>query len=331
MAKDTTKSSQSAEKTSSAKSKQEWSEPLADWIPIGRAVFRFGIAEPESGATTETPAKGPGPFSRQAFEQSRDSERASSLANDEPKPPSLEELTQVLQRKTHARKVEIDQEGGTFRFSFDVPGGGAWVYGVTPWVLLAMPDTSLTVHPRIEAEALFNTEGLVRISDEEAAYQARQNKSAREATGLVWRRYMLSAFDRRVSAGDAIIYARVGSATEPLRRLPSDLWPQLDVMDWQHGNALDPAGALYFSLHAADAPLASTKQQSIVKDEKKAIAALADELRGNNDLRKADAMSLLDSMNLRVSARRFQSHVWPNAREIAGLPSLAPPGRKSSH
>ena len=59
----------SAAKASSPKSKSEWLEPQGGWIPIGRAVFRFGIADLDSSTTSETPPGSADLFSRDAFEQ----------------------------------------------------------------------------------------------------------------------------------------------------------------------------------------------------------------------------------------------------------------------
>lgn len=328
---DTTESRQPAAKTPLPKS--EWDEPEADWFPIGRAVFRFGIADPDSSATGETPPTGANLFSVEAFEQSRKRQGGSipKIANYEPTPPSLEELTKVLQKNTHAREVEIDQEACCFRFSFDVPGGGTSVYGGTPWVLLAMPRTPLPIDPRFEAEALFNKEGLVlsRRSEEEIRQGARQIKAAHETTGLVWRQFMLPAFGSSVANGRVRIYARVGSATESLRRLPSDFWPRLDVLDWQHGVARDPEGTIYYSIHAAGRSRAvSANQKTIVADETALIKLLADELLADSEMTKDQAIAICKSRKFRVSARRFQSHVWPRARKLAGLSELAPRGRK---
>jgi hypothetical protein len=328
-----TKSDESAAKTPSPKLTREWHKPPSDWIPIGRAVFRFGIADSDSSTAAETSGTSASLSSIEALKQWRSGDRVSirELANNKAKPPSLGEITELLQDKTHARTVDIDQENGNFTFCFDLPGGGASAYRVTPWVLLAMPEAPLTVDPRIEAEALFNTEGLVRISDEEAAHQAQQNERVREAIGLVWRRYMLRAFDRAVSAGRVALYARMHTPVAPLRRLPADVWPILEVLDWQHGIARDPEGAIYYSIHAASTvPAASPKQKIIIADENAATKALAEELKLKPAMSFREASSWYKSFGFWTSERRFRGLVLPNARELAGLPRLGRPGRKKN-
>jgi hypothetical protein len=321
----------SAAKTSPATSKSAWPDPQGDWVPIGRAVFRFGMAGSDGSTPSETPPGGTDLFSRETFEQSRSREGASgiNLAKYETKPPSLEDLAKLLQEKTHAREVEIDQEDGRFIFGFDLLGGGASVYGVTPWVLLAMPEAPLAIDPRVEAEALFDKEGLVRISDEDAEYEAQQNRAVREATGLVWRQHMLRAFDRSVAEGRVKLYARVQSPLAPFLQLPKDLWARLDVVEWQHGVARDSEGTVYYSLHADDSSQkTSAAQSNIVADESAATKALAAELKRNTGMSREQASSWCKANKYQISDRGFLNRVWPEARIKAGLPLRASPGRK---
>jgi hypothetical protein len=318
----------SSAKASSRKSKSEWPEAQGGWIPIARAVFRFGIADIDASTTSETPPRAVGLFSPDAFE-SREGASGINLAKYETKPPSLGDLAQLLQEKTHAREVEIDQEDGRFIFGFDLPGGGASVYGVTPWVLLAMPEAPLAIDPRVEAEALFNKEGLVRISDEDAEYAAQQNRAVRDATSLVWRQYMLRAFDRSVAEGRVKLYARVQSPLAPFLQLPKDLWARLDVVEWQHGVARDSEGTVYYSLHADDSSQkTSAAQSNIVADESAATKALAAELKRNLGMSREQASSWCKANKYQISGRGFLNRVWPDARIKAGLPSRASAGRK---
>lgn len=318
----------SAAKSSLPKSKSEWSEPQADWDPIGRAVFRFGIVDPDPSTPSGALPTGADLFSPEAFLQSRGREGAPRPVDYEPQLPSLDELTSLLRENSHARDVEIDQDKGHFWFRFDLPSGGVSSAGGAPWVILAKPDQRGMIDPRLEAEALFNSDGIVRISDEEAAQGARQSDAVRKATGLVWRQYMVRAFDRSVAQGRVKLYARVQSALAPLQELPRGLWPQLGMLDWQHGNALGSDGTHYHSLHAAGVRLVTPKQQSISRDEERAIAALAEEFRRNKALRKIDAESFLRTKKFRISDNGFQVRVWPQARKLAGLPARGSPGRK---
>ncbi len=67
-------------------------------------------------------------------------------------------------------------------------------------------------------------------------------------------------------------------------------------------------------------------------DESAAIRFIASILQQDNNLRVTDAFDRCRN-RYRVSERGFRSRIWPKARELAGLPSRANPGRKreSSH
>lgn len=232
------------------KSKSGWEEPQDGWIPIGLAIFRFGIADTDS-CTGE--ASTPNPFSVEAFEQSRNRGEAPKL---ELGPPTLEDLTELLRKNADATKAEIDREEGRFRFYC-----GGSCYGGTPWALLWEPNESLKLNLRLESlltEACEVSEvprgfaGFAKIGDDEAAERARHSEGVRFATGLVWRQFMLRAFDRAVKAGRVQLFARAPSPRDDFQRLPSDIWPQLEVVDWEHGVARDVQGTLYSSIHVAD-------------------------------------------------------------------------------
>lgn len=309
---------------SSPRLQGQWDQPDLGWIPVAPAVVRFGIADSDRFKTSDS-----APLSRETEEfVVRGKQFPVEMASRAPEPLSLEGLTKLLQDKTHARKIEIDQQNGHFYFSFDLPHGGASTWVSTPWVTLAAPDEPLRMSAKIEAEALFNKEGFVRVSEEQANYNTQQNKDVREAIGLVWRRLMLPSFDRLVAMRRVEIFGRVGTAVAPFQRLPRDLWTILDVLDWQHGIARDPEGVMYYSLHAIgnDAPVKALK--IIVADETTAKNALAQKLRLDTEMKRDDALSWLKSEKFRISGRRFQNHVWPQAREAAGLAPQAPPGRK---
>jgi hypothetical protein len=164
------------------------------------------------------------------------------------------------------------------------------------------------------------------MSDDEGARQAEQLKKIRGATGLVWRQFMLRAFDDAVSGKQVVLYARL-QTTAPFEQLPSDIWRVLEVVDWQNGVACDPEGALYYSIHAV-----STHRQmpapSIVADETAAAKALASQLRSNPELTRAEASAWCDTAGFKLTDRGFQYRVWPRARANAGLESRAAPGRK---
>ncbi|WP_454619042.1 hypothetical protein [Bradyrhizobium cenepequi] len=179
----------------------------------------------------------------------------------EPEPPTLEHLAELLQTHASASTAEIDREEGRFLFFFALSGGGAACHGGTPWAILREPDESPKLNPLLEA--LLNNSGLAsdheapyvgfaKIGSDEAAEGARQSEGVRFATGLVWRQFMLPAFNRAVKAGRVQLFARAPSLLAGFQRLPSDIWLQLEILDWEHGIACDIHGEIYSSIHVAD-------------------------------------------------------------------------------
>lgn len=240
-------------------SKSRWQKRQDGWIPIGLAIFRFGIADADASAAREVPSANPNLFSIEAFEQSRERD---SKVGYKPAPPTLEYLTELLRKQADASKVEIDREEGRFRFFFTLSGGGAGCRGGTPWEILWEPDDESRKLNDVRLEALLKNsglandkkapyEGFAEVGGDEAAEGARQSEGVRLATGLVWRRFMLPAFDRAVKAGQVELYARWTLTGDDFRRLPSDIWPLLDVADWEHGVAHDIQGTIYTSIHVA--------------------------------------------------------------------------------
>lgn len=238
---------------SAPQSKNGWQEPQEVWIPIGLAIFRFGIADNDV-PTNEAPPARADLFSIEAFKQSRDSGEVSKIRY-EPEPPTVEKLTELLREYADATKAEIDREEGRFRFYC-----GASCYGGTPWALLREPDESLKLKlaPRLASllsdacEGSESPRGFAKVGDDEAAESARIFEDARFATGIVWWQYMRPAFDRAVKSGRVTLFARWPSISDDFQRLPSDIWPLLEIVDWEHGVACDIQGTLYSFIHVAD-------------------------------------------------------------------------------
>ncbi len=296
-----------------------------DWIPIVCAVLRFADKPTVYGS----PSEEENPFSREAFERFRRADRP--RLTRERKRTAPDELTRILLEKTQAQEVEIDFEAGAFKFVFAMPEGGASVHTVSPSAILDRVDAAPAVEPRVLAESLFNTEGLVRIPDESAKRHSQRHQRVLEAIGLVWRQYLLRDFDREVSEGRVRIYGRIGSPIAPFQQLPAELWARLVVLQWQHGIARDFEGTTYYALHAAsDLRALSNGKNSLQSDETAAKRELAEELKKSPEMSRAQARSWCETKGYRVSKRAFLDRIWPNARTTADLPARAPAGRKKS-
>ena len=95
-----------------------------------------------------------------------------------------------------------------------------------------------------------------------------------------------------------------------------------DDLAAQLGSALTaPLGTLTDDGAAPDGTAGTAKQES------NAIKALAVHLKANPKLTRGDAEAYLKGYQ--ISARGFQSRVWPEARRRAGLPAKASPGRRT--
>ena len=68
---------------------------------------------------------------------------------------------------------------------------------------------------------------------------------------------------------------------------------------------------------------------TMADQQTKATHALASHLRGNTNLKREEAATWCENQGFTLSGRSFQNQVWPNAREEAGLPRRALPGRKN--
>jgi hypothetical protein len=235
-----------------AAAKQEWADPEIDWLPVGKATFEFGIAHDDGPADVRArPLESA--FSLAAFRKSISVHESpvnrlkdAELAEVTTGALSKKQLARILQEESGAHKTEIDRDSGTFSFSFFHNG----VFGGRPWAILRVA-TEVKIDPQIEAEALFNKAGIVRIRDEDAEMNAKLWAAVRRATGLVWRQYMLTAFDRAVSNRMVLLYGRPQNILANFKRLPADAWPLLDVKNWETGVAVAPDGTAYWSIHAA--------------------------------------------------------------------------------
>jgi hypothetical protein len=76
--------------------------------------------------------------------------------------------------------------------------------------------------------------------------------------------------------------------------------------------------------------LLKLRQPSKAGSEKKAIDFLSEKLKADHDLKREDAWGACKSEFPTLSKRRFVSHVWPQARESAGLEPRGRGGRKKT-
>jgi hypothetical protein len=72
----------------------------------------------------------------------------------------------------------------------------------------------------------------------------------------------------------------------------------------------------------------SARTKSTGAEETGAIKALASHLSKNKNMKFGDAKAWCTSAGYELSGDGFRYRVWPKAREAAGLPLKAPPGRK---
>jgi hypothetical protein len=73
------------------------------------------------------------------------------------------------------------------------------------------------------------------------------------ATLAVWRDDMLAGFNRAASAGSILMFGRLDKMASPFVRLPPDIWLQVEVHDWNNGNAKAADGTDIWSIHAVTA------------------------------------------------------------------------------
>jgi hypothetical protein len=217
-------------------------EPAADWVPLRKAVFTFGEAADDTAADL--------------FNKPLDTLTNAEIAAISGKQFSIRRLTRMLKEKSGATEVDIDPGALTFSFSF--VDKGATVFGGPPWAILS-EDRAVSTDPPVAAET--ETNMFVMIDGEQAAVESKRFRAVREATGLVWRQLMLRAFDRAVSTRAVALYARTQSVSAEFEQLPADVWPLLEVADWQNGVAVAPDGTTYWSIHVQPSTVRSSGER----------------------------------------------------------------------
>ena len=130
---------------------------------------------------------------------------------------SLEQLAELLKEKSGATTAKIDPRAATFTFTFRASRRGAVCYGGSPWLLLE-EIKPVASDPRHDSRSSFCEGGFrSRMSESDAANEAHRSKSIREATGLVWRQFLLRDSPRAVATGEAVLLARIRRIESRLR------------------------------------------------------------------------------------------------------------------
>jgi hypothetical protein len=94
----------------------------------------------------------------------------------------------------------------------------------------------------------------------------------------------------------------------------------------------DPVGPVRASPSTLELKDVHETSAQTVAGERAAIKALATHLGSHPDITRADAKRWLLKQEFAVNPRGFQFRVWPEARRLAGLPPIAPPGpRRNRH
>ena len=188
-----------------------------------------------------------------------------------------------------------------------------WLEPEPDWVPLRQAvDRDEAQHRTIEAMILARARDPARRKAEEAMIAIRQAERP---------------FNRAVLEGKVMIFARPGALSNPFERVGRDVWRRFSI-DQGNEYAVAPDGAKFYALHAK--MLARPQAlKATIRDENAAIAMLAELLKHDNDLRRRDALEQCRKhAEYVVSIRGFQSRIWPQARVKAGLPAIAPRGRK---
>jgi hypothetical protein len=125
--------------------------------------------------------------------------------------------------------------------------------------------------------------------------------------------------------------------------------PSLDEIDWEtscfRNQLLDSRGRRlakievliadvkwYLDQRELSADVAGSARGSLstqkLAGESAAIKALGSHLKDHREMTRANAKQWLSEQRFAVTNDGFQNRVWPEARKLAGLPPIAPPGRK---
>lgn len=173
----------------------------------------------------------------------------------------LREFTEVLATRSGAHETKIDPI--TWQFSFHYIDDEFSLIG-PPWMILG--DHGGNDNLKVDVKT---TSGWV--DDEAGARLKRRYEAVWEATDHVWKHLMLPAFGYAVSAGAILLYARRHLSSAPFERLPMDVWPLLQVVDWSNGAAFDHEGSAYWSIHAELTTVSATSAKSLRKASRSEI------------------------------------------------------------
>jgi hypothetical protein len=129
-------------------------------------------------------------------------------------------------------------------------------------------------------------------------------------------------------------------------RVPPHLKPK--DLDWVHSRPVaqwlvGPRPGQHYTWNWSERPIALVELSTVdvsrvlcgavnrdADQQTNATHALGSHLRANPNLTREQAVKWCENQGFTLSGRSFQNQVWPSAREEAGLPRRAPPGRKNN-
>jgi hypothetical protein len=243
--------------------------PEIDWLPLRQAIFSTIKAVTADAPQRSTLASAYGGTHGEVIEA------------------TLYDLEGLLLERSGASEATIDPLIGSFRFIYSGDGGSVAYIG-SPWTTLADPVDAPTESP-VPAGLVGDwrgKDGFVTVGEAHASRESHQWAAVRGATSLVWHQYIRRMFDRAVAAERIILQARIGHISARFERLPSDLWPLLEVVDWQNGVAIAADGVPYWSLHAesgvTEAGCVGSLRKASVALIRKTIIEVFDHAKSNN-------------------------------------------------
>jgi Bacterial regulatory proteins, gntR family len=226
--------------------------PQPRWWTLSEAVFQFGIAQDDG--STDLPERKVDDVVKSATSHWLD--HLTRSFEERQSPLSLNELTKILTEITRADQANIDPMTNEASFSFTTPMGGSHSVIGTFWAFLKEPIAPpLPMQPKVEI-TLQGEDGPLWFESTDRSLPGEKVENVRKAINLVWRQWILPAFNRAVSTGTIVLYARTPTLEADYTHLPADVWTDLRIADWTTGVATTPDGKTYWSIYVGLPPVA---------------------------------------------------------------------------